>query len=130
MAAADSAKLPEAPHPAAVILRESKGKDDLKTVEVAEKQVLPDSQTIKKEKAELELRKSIEKNVENRKSLHHVEPQEKVVLPSSDDVKREKSETALREEIESKDKHLSHVETKEKNILPDKKTIEEEKKGK
>ena len=86
MAAADSSKLPEAPHPAAVMVQESKGKDDLKTVHVAEKQVLPDSQTIKKEKAELELRKSIEGSAENRKSLHHVEPQEKVILPSPDGI--------------------------------------------
>jgi len=132
MAAADTSKLPEAPHPAAVMvqLQGSKSKEELKAVQVSEKVVLPDLETINKEKAEVELRKSIESAGDNRKSLHHVEPQEKIILPSLDDVKREKTENALRDEIHSKDsKRLSHVETQEKNTLPNKETIEEEKKA-
>ena len=87
MAAAPSSKLPSAPHPAAVVIqRESKGKEDLKTVQVAEKSVLPDSETIKQEKTELELRKSIEESADKRKSFHHVEPQEKIILPSEDGI--------------------------------------------
>lgn len=87
MAASDSSKLPEAPHPTALIVQGLKGvEEQLNNVQVVEKQVLPDAETIKKEKAELELRKSIEGVADNRKSLHHVEPQEKIVLPSSDGI--------------------------------------------
>merc|ERR1712227_351881 len=103
---------------------ESYNKDALKHVDVEEKNLLPDTETLEAEKSRQNLLTGVEEF--SKDSLSHVQTLEP--LSGADLLKQELSMKSLNESLSSFDSNnLKSSSTEEKNLLPDAETIKSEK---
>jgi len=103
---------------------ESYNKEELKHVDVEEKVVLPDSETLQAEKSRESLLTGVAEF--SKESLSHVQTQEP--LSGAELLKQELSIKSLTESVSSFDtSSLKPSETEEKNVLPDAETLKSEK---
>ena len=103
---------------------ESYNKEELKHVDVEEKNVLPDSETLQAEKSRQSLLSGVEEF--SKDSLSHVQTQEP--LSGAELLQQELSIKSLADSVSSFDtSSLKPSDTEEKNVLPDAETLKSEK---
>merc|ERR1719232_1460372 len=103
---------------------ESYNKDALKHVDVEERNILPDTETLESEKSRQNLLSGVEEF--SKDSLSHVQTLEP--LSGADLLKQELSMKSLNDSVSSFDSNtLKPSSTEEKNLLPDAETIKTEK---